>query len=116
MYPDSPSWIRKVVSAAQTRARRKGLPFSITVEDMQAQWDEQDGHCYWFHVPLGAPEHRPYHPLTPSLDRVRGDLGYTYGNVVWTCLAANTAKRDTDPDSWEEFLDVMGVCFRREND
>ncbi len=104
-------WIRKAVSAAKYRAQKKGVPFSITVEDMVEQWEEQEGRCYWFEVPMGAPEDHRHHPQTPSLDRVVPDHGYIYGNAVWACLAANVAKRDTDPDCWEEFLDLLKVCL-----
>lgn len=81
---------------------------------MLKQWEEQQGLCYWFNVPMGFVEEHPYHPASPSLDRVMSDQGYTYGNVVWACLAANTAKRDTDPDCWEDFLSLLRACLERE--
>jgi len=104
-----PDWIRKTVASAQQRAKAKGVPFNLTAEDMVVQWDTQQGQCYWFGVHLGFDEATPYHPLTPSLDRVVPGHGYTVGNVVWACLAANAAKRDTDPDCWEEFLQHLRV-------
>ena len=104
-------WVRRAVQRARYRATKKGLLFNITAEDMSKQWREQDGRCYWFNVPMGAPEDHRHHPLAPSLDRMLPDHGYTYGNVVWACLAANTAKRDTHPDCWEEFLSLLQVCM-----
>ena len=109
-----PGWIRQAVRNAERRAGEKDVPFDITVEDMEEQWRQQDGYCYWFRVPMGAPEGCRHHPLTPSLDRVMPEHGYTYGNVVWACLAANSAKRDTDPDYWEEFLGLVKVCLAQE--
>jgi len=104
-------WIRRAVSAAKQRAKGN-YEFDITAQDMVDQWREQNGDCYWFQVPMGFVEDHPYHPLTPSLDKVDPYHGYTFGNVVWACLAANTAKRDTDPDCWEDFLDLVGVCLK----
>lgn len=113
--PDSGTpvlWIRRAVQGAKYRAAQKGILFNITAEDMVAQWRDQDGVCYWFNVPMGSPEDHRHHPLAPSLDQVMPGNGYTWGNVVWACLAANTAKRDTDPDCWEEFLSLLKVCMR----
>lgn len=106
----TPKWVSKAVSAAKQRAKKKGLAFDFTVEEAVQQWDSQKGCCYWFKVPMSGVS--PHHPQTPSLDRVSGHLGYTPGNVVWACLAANSAKSDTDPDAWEEFLDLLAVSFR----
>jgi len=108
-------WIRRAVQNAAQRAKAGGYRFDVTAEEMEEQWREQDGLCYWFKVPMGRDEDVPYHPLTPSLDKVAPEHGYTFGNVVWACLAANTAKRDTDPDCWEEFLDLLKVCLNRED-
>jgi hypothetical protein len=59
---------------------------------------------------MGFHEEVRYHPCTPSLDKVAPEHGYTYGNVVWACLAANTAKRDTEADCWEDFLSLLQAC------
>ena len=106
-----PRWIHTSVKSARYRAKSKGIPFDLTAEDLHTLWDEQQGNCYWFHVPMGVHPDRLYHPCTPSLDRVVPDQGYVAGNVVWACLAANTAKRDTDADCWEDFLDLLKVCL-----
>ena len=107
-----PKWIHQTVSNARRRATKASVPFDLTVEDLVALWDEQKGLCYWFNVPMGVDPDRSYHPCTPSLDRVVPDQGYMSGNVVWTCLAANVAKRDTDPDCWEDFLSLVRACLR----
>ena len=104
-----PKWVSKAVSSAKQRARLRGLPFLFTAEDAVNAWNAQGGCCYWFKVPMSGVS--PHHPMTPSLDRVQGHLGYTPDNVVWACLAANSAKSDTDPDAWEEFLDLLKVSL-----
>jgi hypothetical protein len=106
-------WIRIAVSNAKYRSRRRGLTFDITAEDMVEKWREQEGLCYWFNVPMGTMENQRRHPLTPSIDRVDSYGGYTYDNVVWACLAANTAKMATDPECWEEFLSLLAVSIEK---
>lgn len=110
--PDPPQWIKATVDRARRRAKKAMVPFDLTPEDLVALFNEQEGNCYWFDVPLGVDPNRPYHPCTPSLDRVAPDLGYVPSNVVWACLAANVAKRDTEPDCWEDFLDLMRASLR----
>lgn len=107
------SWVRRSLSAAQQRALKKDLAFDIDVAEIVDQYDSQNGLCYWFNVPIYQVPGQPYHPLTPSLDRVCSDRGYVHGNVVWVCLAANLAKRDVPPDCWEEFLDSLRANLRR---
>lgn len=107
-----PQWLRRQVHNARYRAKSHGVPFTITTDEMHEVWDEQEGRCYWFNVPMGVDPDRSYHPCTPSLDRVMPELGYVSGNVVWASLAANVAKRDTDPDCWEHFLSLLRACLR----
>jgi len=113
--PKIVKWIRKAVSGAKYRAKKYNREFDLTAEDMLAKYTEQQGVCYWFSVPMGAPEDERHHPLTPSIDRVDSNGGYTFDNVVWCCLAANTAKRDTLADDWEEFLSLLEACAGQTN-
>jgi hypothetical protein len=106
-----PKWIRLAVHRAKTRARKNDLPFDLTTEDIQDLWAKQNGCCYWFNIHLN-PYAGPRHPLLPSLDRVDSHRGYTYGNVVLSCWAANRCKNDCDPDTWEEFLQFLAASLK----
>lgn len=101
-----PNWIKALLRSAESRARTKGIFFNLHPQDIQDLWKEQDGRCYWFKVPL-LPIQERRHPLLPSLDRVNSNKGYTLGNVVLTCWAANAAKGDADFDTWDLFLTHM---------
>lgn len=79
-----------MLAQAKYRAKKLGLPFNITAEDLV--------------VPrlcpaLGIPLRRNvgstgYHPNSPSVDRIVPELGYTKGNIVVISNRANTLKRD----------------------
>lgn len=46
----------------------------------------------------------PRHAMKPSLDRIRPELGYVAGNVVWATNFANRARGDMP---FEEFRVLM---------
>ncbi len=72
--------------AAKARAKKKGVPFSITVSDIVIPLT-----CPILGVPLeiGKAKGNPY---TPSLDRIRPELGYIPGNIAVMSNRANTIK------------------------
>lgn len=108
-----PSWVNILVANARQRALTRGLHFDLTPQDVLEMWEEQDGKCYWFGVPMQwRDDAGPRHPLIPSLDRTDNNRGYIRPNVVLVCWAANTAKGACDLESWEEFLDFLRAAMR----
>lgn len=79
-----------MLAQARYRAKKLGVPFNLTADDIV--------------VPklcpaLGIPLRRNigtsgYHPNSPSVDRTVPELGYTKGNIVVISNRANTLKRD----------------------
>ena len=105
-----PTWLRVIFKSARNRALKKGLRFDIKVEDLLKLFTDQDGRCFWFNVPMMFPmddEDILRSPFLPSLDRVDSSRGYTHGNVVFACWAANAAKGSCPPERWEEFLGYL---------
>jgi len=102
-------WVQKMVSNARHRARRKGIEFDLTVQDVLDMFQEQDGKCYWFRVPMQwrDPDEGPRNPFIPTLDRADNRRGYTRGNCVLACWGANAAKGSCDLLVWEEFLEFL---------
>ena len=81
-----------LVNAARARARKTGVPFSITWRDV-----DFPTHCPVLGIPL---EHgtKPFHQNSPSLDRIFGDKGYVKGNVIVVSFRANRIKGDSTPE------------------
>jgi hypothetical protein len=79
-----------LLGLARTRASKKGIPFDLTEEDVRIP-----NYCPVLGIPLvrgsGLGGHRAG---SPSLDRVRPELGYVKGNVIVISHRANTLKRD----------------------
>jgi hypothetical protein len=100
---------------AKARAKKQGLPFTITVEDVKAVWPK-DGKCPVLGIPLFTNKGKVPGPNSPSLDRVIPDLGYVKGNIAVISMKANLIKQDeTDPQvfrriaTWlQRFLNVKG--------
>jgi hypothetical protein len=80
---------------ARSRARRRGLPFTITLDDIVVT-----SHC-----PLLGVEMKPglatASPLSPALDRIVPHLGYVPGNVVVVSHRANFIKNNATVDELE---------------
>jgi hypothetical protein len=75
---------------ARARAKRAGLPFTITRKDIIIP-----SHCPILGIPLfkvtgkqGGGDN------SPSLDRIRPELGYVPGNVIVISMRANRIKSD----------------------
>jgi hypothetical protein len=93
--------------AARARAKRKGLPFSITAADIVIP-----ERCPVLGIPLapgsGGPGVGPA-GNAPTLDRIVPSLGYVPGNVVVISWRANRIKADATPDE----LDAIASWVRR---
>lgn len=79
---------RRLLSGARSRARAKGLPFNLTVADI----DIPD-RCPALGIPLVVGQSAPT-DASPSLDRIIPGLGYTRDNVLVVSQRANRAKSD----------------------
>jgi hypothetical protein len=89
--------------SARTRARRLKLPFDVSPEDVKAAWPT-DNKCPILGIELrgkmgkaGEPGGWRFH--SPSLDKIRPELGYVKGNVAIISMKANLIKQDeTNPE------------------
>ena len=82
-------------SAAKSRAREKGLPFTINIDDIV--------------IPsvcpvLGTPMHRP------SLDQHLPAKGYTPDNIVVMSFRANMLKNNGTLEEFKMLVDYLGSC------
>lgn len=79
---------KKMFMAARARAKKKGLEFNITLEDIVIP-----SVCPYLGVPLLGANSRQ-NRNSPSLDRIDSQLGYIKGNVRVISWLANTMKNN----------------------
>ena len=78
------------------RAKKRGVPFNLDVDYLEAIWV---GVCPVFGTKLDLPHSKnhakgAHSKHQPSLDRIRPDMGYVKGNVIWISSTANLIKSD----------------------
>lgn len=110
LYAEDPA--RFFYDRARRRARRLGLPFTLSVQDIRDLWP-QDGRCPALGVLL-TPNIGEEGDVgkassnSPSLDRIDPAQGYVQGNVAVICLLANSIKTyTTDPQQLRQVADWM---------
>lgn len=86
--------------SAKKRAGMKGIPFEITVADIETLYNEQGGVCFYSGIPFDI-DSKHY---TCSIDRINSAKGYTKDNVVLACNIVNSMKLDL---SLKEFQTVV---------
>ncbi len=80
-----------MLTAARARANRSGVPFDLTPDDILIP-----EFCPILGVSLAISD-RKAGPCSPSLDRIKPELGYVPGNIQVISNRANTLKRDATP-------------------
>lgn len=97
--------LKKMVTDARTRAGKKGLPFSITEDDVLSLERTQQGLCALTGWMLEwAPAASGRNPHRVSIDRIDSSKGYTMDNIQLVCDMVNMIKKDMNN---EEFI---GLC------
>ena len=84
----------------------RGVENTLTVNDINEMFENQNGLCFWFKLPL-IPTNCSKHPQQPSLDRLDINKGYTKNNVVLSCYSANIGRNENDLETWKNFLNLL---------
>ena len=87
-------------------SKHRKIENTLTVDDINEMFKNQNGLCYWFRIPL-VPSSKGKHPQQPSLDRLDRNKGYTKNNVVLCCYSANIGRNENDLETWVEFLKLL---------
>lgn len=85
-----PDMVYSLWKGAQTRARKKGVPFEIGMEDI-----EVPEYCPALGIKLEQTDGLPG-DCSPSLDRIIPELGYVPGNIMVISRRANVIKQNAD--------------------
>lgn len=83
------NYFRARASSIRQGAKKRGLSFSLTHEDLIALWESQDGRCAITGVPMTWKVGQGRLPTAVSVDRVDGERGYEPGNIRLVCNAVN---------------------------
>ena len=78
----------KAAFAAQERAKKKGVPFSIDAYYLEQLMVDQGWRCALSDIPFSVKRRDPF---GPSLDRIVPSLGYVAGNLRFVNHILNTA-------------------------
>lgn len=94
---------KSVWLSAKHRATRIGIPFSITLEDVESVWTDV---CPVLGIPLkaniGQPQNDSY-----SIDRIDNSKGYVTGNIAIVSNHFNSLKRNLTPTILRRMLAYM---------
>ena len=96
------SYIYHLVKRAEKRAKEKGIPFGICVEDIQIPT-----HCPVLGIKLEAGTGKGPSDSSPSLDRISPELGYVKDNVRIISMKANRIKSDASAEEIEKVLNYL---------
>lgn len=104
-----PTRIQDMVTRAKNRALEKGVPFSLTREDI-----EYVETCPLLEIPLNW-EGGPRDKNTPSLDRIIPEKGYVKGNVRIISNLANMMKSYANSEEIKLFTKNIGNYMENED-
>ena len=84
------------VLGASERAKRKGIPCTITKEFILDLWNKQNGLCAISKIPMTYEMDSGRIYTNVSIDQIEQGKGYTEDNVQLVCMAVNQLKSDWD--------------------
>ena len=87
--------------SAKARAKREGIPFSITIEDIKVP-----AICPILEIPIIRGTGRQTHN-SPSLDKIDPSLGYVPGNVAVISFRANALKDNMSAKIAERIMNYI---------
>ncbi|XHB99386.1 hypothetical protein ABWH97_00100 [Nitratireductor sp. ac15] len=111
------SWILKLGSQAQKRAKRSGIQFSLSGSDLVDLAIRSGGKCQMSGIPFDFTVfgNRKRNPFRPSLDRKDSSKGYIRSNVRLVCCIANLAMNEWGEGPLREFVTKMAEAMEVKN-
>jgi hypothetical protein len=93
---------RIMIIAARRRAKERGVAFDLDEADIFIPFE-----CPVLGIPLLPSSNGKWSPGSPSLDRVKPELGYVKNNVRIISWRANQLKRDATLEELERIVEYM---------
>lgn len=108
LSPETRKRLRQIHAKAKQSARRRGIGFTLTTDDLARQFEAQDGFCSYTGRLLGLKPRGRGATLSESrfvlsLERLDSSRPYEADNLVLVCLGVNYAKNTA---SVEEFVQM----------
>jgi len=100
--------VRCLFLEARSRAKKRGVEFTIEVDDIPEMGD----FCPIFGTKFPPPDVRKT-PFSPSIDRIDPTKGYIKGNVWIIGYRANLVKNDGTADEHQKIADAMNSILRK---
>lgn len=102
----SQQFLNRAKKKTSTRRKGNGIKFTLTVEQLDIQYEKQNGLCYYTGQPLKLPDMTLSYTANAcnkniSIDRIDSKKDYTVDNIVLCTIDANLAKQQL---SVEQFL------------
>lgn len=94
--------VKKVLFSVKAGAKKRGIPFALTEDDLRAVWVEV---CPVFGIQLTANSKRENNSL--SVDRIDNSVGYVPGNICVMSWRANRLKVDATVQELELLVNYM---------
>jgi len=115
IHTDEFSPFRKHRHSIKWHCKDSGKEFSITLNNLKAQWEKQGGICpytgwnlinpptvtAWLKLPY------PRSPKLASVDRIDSSIGYVPSNIQFIATIANYAKHEYTEKQLREFCDAV---------
>jgi hypothetical protein len=96
------AWARMAATASKGRAKREGVPHAITFTDLLPL---ATGACPVLGIPLAYSRTTGViHDASPTVDKMKPELGYVPGNIVVVSFRANAIKRNATLKELEAVL------------
>ena len=97
--------LKRTLQNCKTRAKKYQIPFQITLQDLIDMFPA-DNICPVLKVPFVWGTKKD-HNLSPSLDRMIPELGYTKENVRFISYKANRIKNDSTIEILKNLIEYM---------
>lgn len=101
--------VRKMLNMARTRAKERGMAFSICHDDVVATLEKQGGVCALSKMTfdISQPEDGKRRMRTMSIDRVDSNGGYVSDNIRITSVMVNMARLNWSDGAFREMCSAV---------
>jgi len=96
---------KRALTGARNRARKLGLPFDLVEADLIAP-----KLCMYCDQPMSRETGNMN--TTPSVDRIKPELGYVKANIAIICGRCNRLKQDSTPEQMHWIADRVSALIK----